>query len=60
MRRKAQSLMILKGLSREQLHNLAESFTQEKPKKFKQLRMFAIGFILMVIATILIIIISNN
>jgi len=60
MRRKTQSLMVLKGLSREQLHNLAESFTKEKPRKYKQLRMFAIGITLMVISTILIIIISNS
>jgi|TARA_R110002167_G_scaffold2852_2_gene13963 hypothetical protein len=59
MRRKTQSLMVLKGLSREQLHNLAESFTKEKPKKYKHLRMFGIGITLMVISTILIIIISN-
>ena len=60
MRKKTESLMVLKGLSREQLHNLAESsFTKKKPKKYKQLRMFAIGITLMVISTILIIIISN-
>ena len=53
--------MVLKGLSREQLHNLAESsFTKEKPRKYKQLRMFGIGITLMVISTILIIIISNS
>jgi len=51
--------MMLKRLSREQLHNLSESFTEEKPNKYKQLRMFAFGIVLMVISTILIIIISN-
>ena len=60
MRRKTESLMILKKLSVEQLHNLAESFTDEKPKKYKHIRMFSIGILLMVISTILIIIISNN
>jgi len=59
MRTKIESLMMLKRLSREQLHNLSESFTEEKPNKYKQLRMFAFGIVLMVISTILIIIISN-
>ena len=59
MRRKTQSLMVLKGLSREQLHNLSKRFTKEKPRKYKELRMFVIGITLMVISTILIIIISN-